>query len=273
MVTKENGILTPFNPQEAKLRPLFLVNVITNTFTNLFEQPPNSDQLIASFLDYYLHRGDFSEDFGTIVSSLKEVSKKDEKEDDPTYIWRLVPDSASDLRLLALRLFTVCPNSASYERVFSSFGIIHLKLKNPLSFEKVAAIAKNFQVSEQPALEDFILSSEEFEAEAVAWMADLTSDAPSELNTPEYPPHHIHLKLSVLFNQSSNFDYDPAVFGELPMRFEEEEQFLEEIVNGLSEEGGGYLPERRNIAQALTGNCFFEPIEQAIATTTSASQT
>ena len=268
MVTNDNGISTPFNPQEAKLRPLFLVNVITNTFTTLFERPPDSDQLIASFLDYCSHRGDSNSDFWAVVRSLKEVSKKEKKEADPSYIWRLVSDSASDLRLLALRLFTVCPNSASYERVFSSVGIIHSKLKNTLSFEKVAAIAKvkaslraqqrqnsfrakkrrldktnttrsthsqsqNSQEFERPALEDFISSPEDFEAEAVTWMADLTPDAPSDLHPQEYPLHHIHLELSVLFNQSYNFDYDPTIFGGLAMRFEEEEQFLEEIVDGI----------------------------------------
>lgn len=142
MVTDQNSISTLFNPQEAKLRSLFLVNVITNTFTPPFERPPNSDQLIASFLDYCSHREDFNRDFWAIARSFKEVAKKEEKEVDPSYIWRLVPDCASDLRLLALRLFTVCPNSDSCERVFSFFGIIHSKLKNTLSFKKVAAIAK-----------------------------------------------------------------------------------------------------------------------------------
>ncbi|KAG0125093.1 hypothetical protein HOY82DRAFT_493410, partial [Tuber indicum] len=119
-----------------------LANVLNNLFTTLFIRKPSLDYLISSFLDYFSCKGDFDEDFWTIVRSIKEISKKEEKEADPTYIWRLVPDSAKDLKLLALRLYSVCPNSASCERVLSSFGVIHSKLKNILSLEKVAAIAK-----------------------------------------------------------------------------------------------------------------------------------
>ena len=39
----------------------------------------------------------------------------------------------------------------------------------------------------------------------------------------------------------------------------------------LGDGAGGNLPERRTIAQALTGDSFFEPIEEAIATATSGS--
>jgi len=38
MVTKEDDISTAFNPQEANLQSLFLVNLVTKTFTTLFER-------------------------------------------------------------------------------------------------------------------------------------------------------------------------------------------------------------------------------------------
>ncbi|RPA88727.1 hypothetical protein L873DRAFT_1755863 [Choiromyces venosus 120613-1] len=235
MVSNKSTLLSLFNPQDMKLWQMFLVKNASNLFTILFECQPDPNQLIASFLDYFSCKGDFNTDFWIIVRSLQEISKKDEKEADPTYIWRLVPDTSNDLKLLALHLYPVCPNSASCERVFSSFGIIHSKLKNTLSFEKVAAIGKvkallceeqkNVTLwqkkrrlyetnSTQPTyiqqrdlqeldiqdVTDFIMLPVEFEVEAISWIADLTPDSPMELNDTQLLPTAINLKLSVLFD-------------------------------------------------------------------------
>ncbi|RPA88995.1 hypothetical protein L873DRAFT_1796362 [Choiromyces venosus 120613-1] len=126
MVSNKSTLLSPFNPQDMKLWQMFLVKNASNLFTTLFECQPDPDQLIASFLDYFSCKGDFNADFWAAVRSLQEISKKDEKEADPTYIWRLVPDTSNDLKLLALYLYPICPNSASW-REFSHPSVLFIQ--------------------------------------------------------------------------------------------------------------------------------------------------
>ncbi|RPB03389.1 hypothetical protein L873DRAFT_1787164 [Choiromyces venosus 120613-1] len=113
------------------------------------------------------------------------------------------------------------------------------------------------------------MSPVEFEAETIAWIADLNLDSPTESNDTQQLPSTINLELSVLFDQCSNFDYDPAVFSELPLGFEEDECFLEEIVDSLTIGVFIHIQEEQIIVQAVDGNCNFEPIVHAISNATS----
>lgn len=63
---------------------------------------------------------------------------------DPSYLWKMIrTGDTSDICDLALRPISLCSDSASCERVFSSCGTIHLKLQTQLSVEKVTSTARS----------------------------------------------------------------------------------------------------------------------------------
>ena len=64
-------------------------------------------------------------------SSLLELEKT------PLNYWSFLSDSFPELSQVATKLFSICVNSASCERLFSSMGFLHTKRRNKLNVSKL----------------------------------------------------------------------------------------------------------------------------------------
>jgi len=64
-------------------------------------------------------------------SSLLELEKT------PLNYWSFLSDSVPELSQVATKLFSICVNSASCERLFSSMGFLHTKRRNKLNVSKL----------------------------------------------------------------------------------------------------------------------------------------
>ncbi|CAG8791106.1 21915_t:CDS:2, partial [Gigaspora rosea] len=65
-----------------------------------------------------------------------------ELEQTPLDYWSFLSDSVPDLSQIATKLFSICVNSASCERLFSSMGFLHTKRRNKLNYSKVLWMAQ-----------------------------------------------------------------------------------------------------------------------------------
>jgi hypothetical protein len=84
-------------------------------------------------LDEYLNnRGEFSE-LPVAVANIKMMAERNQTSPDPLRFYNnisIAGDTPIPLVQLARRLLAICPNSASCERLFSTFGLILTKLRN-----------------------------------------------------------------------------------------------------------------------------------------------
>ncbi|CAB4395903.1 unnamed protein product [Rhizophagus irregularis] len=65
-----------------------------------------------------------------------------ELEQTPLDYWSFLSDSVPELSQIATKLFSICVNSASCERLFSTMGFLHTKRRNKLHYSKVLWMAQ-----------------------------------------------------------------------------------------------------------------------------------
>ncbi len=88
-------------------------------FVRWFGKKPTS--MIRELLAYKENKFPFNE------PSLSELKNT------PLDYWSFLSDSVSELSQVAIKLFSICVNSASCERLFSSMGFLHTKRRNKLN--------------------------------------------------------------------------------------------------------------------------------------------
>ncbi|KAG2158740.1 uncharacterized protein EDB93DRAFT_1245973 [Suillus bovinus] len=130
---------------------VFIAAVIVNPFYKIlpFKKIPLTYMWgLRHFSDYLEDYMSGSHDFAHIDVYKFALLSRADKEGiavDPINIWDGLSHPGSLLRPLhsiALRLLSICPNSASYERLFSVFGAILMKWRNRLSTETLTLLAE-----------------------------------------------------------------------------------------------------------------------------------
>ena len=86
-----------------------------------------------------------SKDKKVFSASLLQITSNKTK--DKRYYWQYLESSVTDqgakkFCILMRRVLTCPASSAGLERLFSSFGLVHTKLRNRLGIEKVAKLVK-----------------------------------------------------------------------------------------------------------------------------------
>lgn len=275
-----------FSKKDARIGPMALAGKIGPLFQRFFRRA--SESIVTEFIDYMAMRGRYGKaEFWDTVSAIATDARRHNLEPDVFMVWDLMESGSerSDLASLATRLFSVTTNSAGCERLFSTMGIIHNKLRNRLHSTKVAEIAKvkqylRFQqrligelpVRQRPSStlrvpsplgilqddtalpeaqaialeEEDILSPEDFEREARHWLDDM----PNPILQDELTEDFIWT-LDDLFDQHSDSVYDPA-WAHGQERVRDEEDFFSVIAEFLE---GDNIDEamRREVLQATEG--------------------
>ncbi|KAG0701711.1 hypothetical protein DFH29DRAFT_805946, partial [Suillus ampliporus] len=127
----------PSSPYRQFSRLWVLVHTV---YQWIYDAEPNSD-FRRAFQGYVRSMGEWSnESMG--LHEHQEQAKRDQKNVNLVQLWfdsttGSPPNGVSGLIHLAMHILSVVPNSAAMERVFSQFGIIHMKLRNRLSPDKV----------------------------------------------------------------------------------------------------------------------------------------
>jgi hypothetical protein len=100
-----------------------------NIWKDIGHSADSCKDLLAQLRKYYLHQSPYD---GTYSPNI-----------DTPYSWLMTCiDSKSNLKTLALKLFSITPNSAGCERIFSSLGWFYGKRRHRLSTNKLESIAK-----------------------------------------------------------------------------------------------------------------------------------
>ena|SRR5947207_2628692 len=108
-----------FFTSDPKLSHIYLNKWVQYYFVRWFGNKPNS--MIRELLAYKENKFPFNE------SSLQELEKT------PLDYWIFLSDTVPELSQVAIKLFSICVNSASCERLFSSMGFLHTKKRNKLN--------------------------------------------------------------------------------------------------------------------------------------------
>jgi hypothetical protein len=108
-----------FFASNPKLSHINLNKWVQYYYIKWFDKNPTS--MIRELLAYKENFFPFNE------SSLLELEKT------PLDYWLFLSDSTPELSQLATKLFSICVNSASCERLFSSMGFLHTKRRNKLN--------------------------------------------------------------------------------------------------------------------------------------------
>lgn len=248
-------------------------------------------------LAYLTRNSPFDDTFWELTDQIKTHQISQNQSPNPSYLWKITGTNETfDISDLALLLFSVCPNSASCEWVFSSFDIIHTKLRNQLSAEKVTSIAKvksylrsrqqkpqkgkrerldeiHYQQNQNPAektssydtdSEELIITPEDFEQEAVPWLTNLAVEGEGFNFEEKNPDSLLFIPLKELFNYHSGLAFDSSITSALSYLVEEKSFFdtLGDVLAAVSVDLGE--TEARDIAQAVTGGGYFIPDPVAI---------
>ncbi|EJD34363.1 hypothetical protein AURDEDRAFT_76251 [Auricularia subglabra TFB-10046 SS5] len=133
--------------------PMLVVQLAEAAFQRFYDVTPCAD-FRAQLIDYLTSRGSWTADAMGLKTE-KRRAKEAGIEVNLLHLWRLwspindgsdstgIPkDGTGQLALLATRILSMIPNSASVERVFSIFGIVHSKHRNRLSKDKVRKIVQ-----------------------------------------------------------------------------------------------------------------------------------
>ncbi|KAH9889016.1 ribonuclease H-like domain-containing protein [Cubamyces lactineus] len=102
-------------------------------------QQRTDNELYSTFLEYFKGVGEWS-DKGMGLEEITELANHAGKPVNLLEVWRSADthdsSGANGLVKFALRLFSIVPNSAGVERLFSLMGIIQTKLRNRIGVEK-----------------------------------------------------------------------------------------------------------------------------------------
>ncbi|RHZ84801.1 hypothetical protein Glove_74g102 [Diversispora epigaea] len=101
----------------------------SNIWKDLGHNADSCKELLAQLRNYYLHQSPYD---GTYSPNI----------DTPYSWWMTCIDFKSHLKTLALKLFSITPNSAGCERIFSSLGWFYGKRRHRLSTNKLELMAK-----------------------------------------------------------------------------------------------------------------------------------
>ncbi|KAF9049172.1 ribonuclease H-like domain-containing protein, partial [Panaeolus papilionaceus] len=142
-------LLNPFIRASAfrKDPTLFSTGAVHRLFSDLWrrfynEEPPPS--LYQETSDYLKFTGQFSS-LSSVVDAFKHRAKAAKESPSPLDVYAdiTIPgEPPCPLIKLALHILHICPNSASCERLFSTFGLILTKLRTRLSSQRVVGLAE-----------------------------------------------------------------------------------------------------------------------------------
>ncbi|TBU52035.1 ribonuclease H-like domain-containing protein [Dichomitus squalens] len=134
--------MTPFRENNPLLTRQNLWLMFKRNYEHM-EQRPTDKELKAAFMEYLNGVGEWSDDSMGLTEQL-EFSKHDGKPINLIELWRALNtkdlSGRNGLIKFALWLFSIVPNSAMVERLFSRFGTVHTKLRNRLHSEKVRKV-------------------------------------------------------------------------------------------------------------------------------------
>lgn len=118
-----------------------LFSVVSRLYARVFCEGKSSDVpggLFDAFDEYQAAKGRFSDKTLEIKERLRQSKVKNQLPD-PLMVWALC--KTCPLCKLAEHIFSVAPNTAANERVFSAWALIHTKQRNRYGFERVMNIA------------------------------------------------------------------------------------------------------------------------------------
>ncbi|CAB4474631.1 unnamed protein product [Rhizophagus irregularis] len=124
-------------------------------FFKWFGKKPIS--MIRELLAYKENKFPFNE------SSLQELEKN------PLDYWSFLSDSVPELSQIATKLFSICVNSASCERLFSTMGFLHTKRRNRLNYSKVLWMAQiRGELKRQKFMKNISIENEQAKNDRIA---------------------------------------------------------------------------------------------------------
>ncbi|KAJ7252919.1 ribonuclease H-like domain-containing protein [Mycena rebaudengoi] len=118
-----------------------IFHLVRRAFQRLLGQDAAGDiEFLDAFREYYNESGDFTSD-SMWLEGYADYYKKAKKTVDLVGIWKSFEGESrtgrSGFVKLAIRILSILPNSAGAERVFSVFGLTHMKHRNRLEPQKV----------------------------------------------------------------------------------------------------------------------------------------
>ncbi|KAF8147856.1 ribonuclease H-like domain-containing protein, partial [Crassisporium funariophilum] len=142
-------ILNPF----LKLAPLkrdprlismgSIMNLLSRLWTRFYSVPCPTE--LYEELRNYIGNHEVYQELPTVCSTLKATAASKNQSPDPLRAYEdimIVGFEPTPLIRLAIHILSICPNSASCERLFSTFGLILTKLRTRLGKKRVVDLAE-----------------------------------------------------------------------------------------------------------------------------------
>ncbi|GBC06178.1 hypothetical protein RclHR1_06670018 [Rhizophagus clarus] len=126
------------------LHPMYQLTYFNSTIENLLFTT------LGRYLTYY-YKAWFQKRPTRLLLDFENYRQKNEPFDDETFsqfgddvfkFWKYVEGDYKELAGVALRIFGICVNSASVERMWSSMGFFHTNRRNRLNNDKVLSMSK-----------------------------------------------------------------------------------------------------------------------------------
>ncbi|PIL30398.1 hypothetical protein GSI_07584 [Ganoderma sinense ZZ0214-1] len=212
----------PFRENNPLLTPQNLWAIFKRNYTRM-EQRETDLELKTAFSEYLAGVGEWSDEGMGLTEALEFVEHTGEPVNLIT-LWRALDTKdkhgRNGLVKFAMRLFSIVPNSAMIERIFSRFGTVHNKLRNRLHPEKVRKVVlvkadidrvygngrpqqrRRFGVREDPDLDD---ESHATQDTTVQPAAD-SHEPPSAADVPPQSPQSFTSLAANLINAVDNDD-------------------------------------------------------------------
>ncbi|CAB4401332.1 unnamed protein product [Rhizophagus irregularis] len=135
-------------------QPLLLLSLLLHPKYRLIKFNPDLELInfatMGTWLSYYYKAWTFKKPTKLLAQFESYQVKKppfddetfEQFDDDILAYWYYCSTTCNELGLIATNIFSICVNSASVERLFSSIGFLHTPRRNKLKHEKVVAMAQ-----------------------------------------------------------------------------------------------------------------------------------
>ena len=144
--------MTAFAPQVDFVTRAGLLKILKRLYIRFFSHMETADNLaentriLFSNLDDYIDRKGICKDMPQYIDAISDQTRRDGETPDPIVVYDGITPLASTtlppLFKLAYHILSICPNSASCERLFSAFGNTLTKLRNRLGNQTLTSLAE-----------------------------------------------------------------------------------------------------------------------------------
>lgn len=121
-----------------------IVTLLVKLWDRFFPNTP-SDKFRTELLEYLEGHGDYGVEFTNWVDLVRSSAETERKRPDPLKMYegiRFQDAEPTPLQKFAHRIFSICANSASCERLFSLFGTVLTKLRSRLGLKGLTDLAE-----------------------------------------------------------------------------------------------------------------------------------